>query len=1164
MSKVLRKTEASMESAPWKLGLQESRTSKTSSSGILAKIEAQMKGRPEPPKIPIRPFIEEPKTREFVPLITPQNKTRITSEEFLRAPGKFEVETSFGIYKTTPKGEHFEPGVTATQFKNLIDILSDMETKGVLMLKTYSDKVEIMEGEHSRKITDADTGTVVWEKKFRPKDRVIDNKTWGYRVSRSEEKFEAPSIAESKFSPDLIRYRYRKSFEVSDTKSDIYGFQFDLTKVKEIHIKKEKKALKRVAPKDKNVKWWDEETVEEETEIVGSESYSVIKYEVEIERNKAIASRYEKETKKSASFDAFERTIAIVLCAIQDVSERANLITLQEKREVIEKHNALFDRDIREIGVKRGTPLPSIPFKLWKDYWNKPTNIHVDDFLGKFVDEYAVTLKLDGVRRFLFISMTGTFSAGPPDDIWKIGTPFPAYAGTLLDTEMYVDEDQKTSFYVFDILFYKNRDVRGERLKERLKKVEETVGAISRSSTLFSADIRMKEFFTTGTFYDRVEKAFENVQTTTFRLDGLIFQPNNWYKNNHTRKWKPASQMTIDVRLQRSGDSDDFQMLVGGNRGEEIVFKGTSQNSFDGILTQPRGEYEGMNINGVIAEVKWDEETQRFEIYRIREDRDKPNALKTAQDVWSDINKPISEETVRGNTLQVMRRFHNIFKDEMLKKHFKKGDAIMDWGSGRGGDLKKWGDLGLSKVYVVEPNTDNLEELERRLEEMKERGYDASRIEVVKDDAGNPVGGQDTDVLVEAVKGTKLDGITSFFSLTYFGRDSDIFMGMCDSVDALLGVGGKFVGAVMDGDRVKENLEADKKEAGLAENEAAEIDNESFTITQISGYADSIQEGKNEIEITIKDPMSMVREQQEWLFYFDLLQRELESRGINLVETGFLDKGQMYDVLPLDSKRFSMMNRYFVFEKTDIEKKGKKVVKKVPSPTKPTRLVAKKTKGLAKLEVDGMTKFDNIYDVDLYQVGVVRDNASFVHAVTRAFASSYFNMDENERAAHVKKIKKMMGKKATKELYFKLNNGNLSKKYTAISLEEMGDPDEDQAKLLGFLEYSLDVIDPSAFIGHEKGLELMSALLGINILVLGPDSKLIVDLYGREPIIARELMSRYLKTVIVATDDNEHYSLIATIKSEDTIISVFSTEGELVQNILNEGIPLMEDDDFED
>lgn len=1165
-----------MDRAPWKLGLQESRISKPP-SGILAKIEAQMKGKPEPSKFPVRPYIEEPQKRGVLPLITPQNKSRIASDEFLRSQGKFEIETSFGIYKSTPRGEAFIPGVTATQFKDLVKILSDMETKGVVVLKTYSDKVEIMENEFARKITEADTGNVVWEKKYRDKERRIDDKTWGYRVSRSEEKFEDPSIDKSKFSPDLIRYRYRKSFEVSDTKSDIYGFQFDLTKVKEIHIKKERRNFKNVAPKEKSVKWWDEDTadVEEET-MVGFEEYSMIKYEVEIERNKAIASRYEKESKKSASIDAFEKTIAIVLYGMQCVSERSQLITLQEKREAIEKHNTLFERDIREISAKKGNPIPLSSFRLWKDYWNKPENIHIDDLLGKFLNEYSVTLKLDGVRRFLLVTPSGTFSAGPPDDIWKVGTHVPSYTGTLLDTEMYLDEEENPSFYVFDILFYKGRDVRGERLKERLKKVEDIVDVLNSANTLFSASIKMKEFFTEGTFYDRVGKAFESAETTNFRLDGLIFQPNNWYKNNHTRKWKPASQMTIDFRVQKIGDSDDFRMIVGGKRGEEMDFKGSSQYPFDGVLTQPRGEYEGMNINGIIVEMQWDEDAQKFEIHRIRDDRDKPNALKTAQDVWSDIKKPISEETIRGDTLQAMRRYHNIIKAEFLSSYFKKGDSIMDWGSGRGGDLKKWGDLGLSKVYVVEPNTENLKELERRLDEMKDRGYDSSRIHVVKDDSGKPVGGQDTDYLLNSLNGNLINGITSFFSLTYFGRDSEIFNGMIDSIDTLLDVGDKFVGAVMDGDRVKGNLEADKEKEGLSENEAAEIKNASFTIAQVSGYSDTIQEGKNEIEITIEDPMSMVKEQQEWLFYFDLLKRELESRNINLIDSGFLEKGQMYDVLPVDSKRFSAMNRYFVFERTDkknfkeilgeteeILKLVKKKNKKTITPMNPKkRLVAKKV-GLAKLGVDEIAGFDNIYDIDLYQVGVVKDKATFIHAVIRAFATKYYDMEEKERTNYVKKIKAMMGRKATKELYFKLNNTELSKKYTKVELEEMSDPNEKQAKLIGFLEYRLDVIDPSAFINHEKGLELMSALLGINILILGPDSKLINDLYGRELAIAKDIMSEYSKTVILVTEDNVHYSLVVT-KKNDNIISVFSTNGELVQNILNEALPLMDDGEFDD
>jgi hypothetical protein len=1106
----------------WKLGLTKGQTA-SKPSDTLAKIVAQMKGRPEPPKPPPAP--ERLSVPQLPPIIEPSVRDKIAGNEFLRSQGKFEVETSFGTY--APDGKKFFPGVSATQFGSLMKVLRGMHDKGVLTLDSYVDKVEIMEKERIRRITDEETGSVVWEKKDRYTRHAIENTSWGYRIYKSIETFEQ-DIPEN-FVPDTIRYRNRHSFVVSDTRSDIYGFQFDLTKVKEERIQKKETRSAKGHKEGEEVQ----------------EKFVVTKYEVEIERNKGVVSR----SPDSITIEALEAAIKFTLVALQSSTEQ-HLLTLQERQAAVKKHNDLFSRNIKELEAKGKKKIFLAPYRLWKDYWNKPTNIRIDDLLNKFVNNYAVTLKLDGVRKFVLLTSSSTYAAGPPDDLWKVGSPSIDYQNTLLDTEMY-ESDGEVTYYVFDILFYKGRDIRGDRFPQRLERVKEVVEYMSENEILFDAQVRSKEFFTTGTFYDRSAEAFEMADKSELRLDGLIFQPSTYYNNKYTRKWKPADQMTIDFKLRKVG-KDDFELLVGGHHSEEIVFKGTSRYPYSKLLHVEKGMYEGVNVDGVIAELKWT--AGEFELYRIREDRDKPNALKTAQDVWDDIHRPISAQTIMGNTVQVMRRDHNNTKRDMLKTYFKEGDVLMDWGSGRGGDLEKWQDVGLSKVYVVEPNETNLEELERRLEEMTTKGYDASRVVVVRDSEGGLVGGQSTQVLLDVVGEDKLDGITAFFSLTYFGKDPEIYNGMIESIDSLLSQGGKFVGIVMDGVKVRKALEESKKEQGFEEEEAASLMNPSFSIEQVSAYSDAVEEGKNEIEITLNDPTSMVKNQQEWLFYFDIFERELGQRGFELVTTGFLDESQNYDVLPKDSKIFSGMNRYFVFQKRG-EEKGKKKAKvsKTPKVDIPKYVEA---------GVDEMIPLHTIYG-GMYQIGTIRDQSSFIHATIRAFYTKYFGMTESERIEYIEKVRQMMSRTATQEIYDELDNGELAESYTSKVMGEMEKPSRVKAAQIGFSEYRLDVYDPDTFIGPQKGQELLSTLLGINILVLGPTSKPLAPLYGRDVVTAREVSAMYSKTVVLTTSNNIHYSLVAK-KTDDVVYTVFGVEEPFIQDVLNEAFPLMSEEELEE
>ena len=122
-----------------------------------------------------------------------------------------------------------------------------------------------------------------------------------------------------------------------------------------------------------------------------------------------------------------------------------------------------------------------------------------------------------------------------------------------------------------------------------------------------------------------------------------------------------------------------------------------------------------VHANGLIMECKWDNGS--FTPIKYRDDKEEPNFITTANDVWQDIKNPVTKETIRGRTLLTMRKYHNMIKKAMLESNFKKGDVINDWGSGRGGDIDKWMKLGLKKVYGIEPNVENIEELRRRARE---------------------------------------------------------------------------------------------------------------------------------------------------------------------------------------------------------------------------------------------------------------------------------------------------------------------------------------------------------------------------------------------------------------------------------------------------------------
>ena len=1017
-------------------------------------------------------------------IIDPRSKKPL--QILLDSPASYEIEASLGLFVANDRRDRFNfvPGVTVTQFQAILGVLKNI--KGT-HTQVQNDTVAIESNVNVRRIT-SDDNVIAWQKKIRSRD-TIENHEWGYRISSSSE--EILKSGPAKFTPDLFRHRKRQIFTITNENSELYGVRFDLTQIRE-----ERSSGAQG----------------------GAQARASIKYEVEVERLSA----------EKVSVETFGKAIGLMVKASQNALGQPNeLMTLGERFRAVGTHNSLFAFD---ESFKRGhTPGP---FQLFQGYWNKPENIKIDDMINpQFMKNINATVKLNGVRRFIFIGNDATYSYSPPGDVWKKGPGSNELQGTLLDAEEYSspakDEKEPTTFYVFDILFFRGKDVRQERFPQRLKMVSQAVAGCK----LFSSKIVVKKFYT-GSFYDVARKAFDEANTLISEgesLDGLIFQPDIWYKNPYTRKWKPEKDMTIDFRLAATGEEEDQYHLLTEDSAKMLIFPGSNHNPLpkeQAVLTIPGGVNDGVRVEGIVVEVRWDRENSTFEIVRNREDRGGyPNSLRTAASVWDDIMHPLTRHTIEGDTLETMRRFHNVVKTSFLQKYFSNADALMDWGSGRGGDLGKWEKAKIKKVYVVEPDAGNLEILEARLKSMKNK---PKEIIVARGPKGDLLGGQDTANLAKIVGNVRLDGITSFFSLTFFGRDPKYYQGMIDSLDTLLRhPGQKLVGIVMDGERVAKALDDADGEVAVT----------AFEMSKLTDFEkDSVEKGKNEISIRITDPDSMV-DQHEWLFYFGLFEKELAKRGFKILEQGYLDgsanvelgargkKGKnqlrardIFEVLPKGGQLFSSLNRYFVFERATV--KSVVPLKSSPEPTD-----------------------------EIHLIEIARDSSSFIHAVVRAFDRTYLDKSESDRRKFVKKVRQMLGRKLTRDVYDGLCSGCVAKSQlrgTVVELygsdPKLSEDDLDAANDIAFLEFKLGIVDDSENLDGQKIAGIAENLIGINIIVLGPDRKILHTSKSLKP---------HRKTIVVICTDEENlaYALVSR-KVNDEVFTVFSASDPFVKSLV--------------
>ena len=381
----------------------------------------------------------------------------------------------------------------------------------------------------------------------------------------------------------------------------------------------------------------------------------------------------------------------------------------------------------------------------------------------------------------------------------------------------------------------------------------------------------------------------------------------------------------------------------------------------------------------------------RWTPLRVRHDKMFGNALTTANNNWESIHNPISEEMIRGEEefpdllinddvyynkevgiakTQPMKDFHNLYvKRKLLSGVSKKGDMLIDYACGKGGDISKWISNDLSFIFGIDLFNDNIENRNdgvcvRYLESHKKYKAMPMGLFVNGDSslnikrgtaAANPKAGKimksvfglepKDETLGRAVLktyGKVKDGFqisSCQFALHYFFRDGASLKGFMTNLSECTKLGGYFVGATYDGKKIFNDLkqsnalilkEDDRRLWEVQKHYTAETfeDDSSSIGYRISVYQDSINQ-----------------EISEFLVNYEYLQQVMEDYGFVPIsdaesnEIGFPHGvgtfrelySQMQDEIRKNShkrkefkeapnmtenqKTISFYNRYFIYKK---------------------------------------------------------------------------------------------------------------------------------------------------------------------------------------------------------------------------------------------------------
>jgi len=985
----------------------------------------------------IQSYINSPQYKEVEKILETFKSTKLES-------GSIEVEVSFGNFEKNI----FHPGINSPhEFKCIEDYLISKSYK----VHTTEDVVYYIEGYDTRKIVDS-REQIYYERKIR--ESKIDFHDIGVRVSKSKEYIIDDIEFDKKWNEvnEKIKLKRKENLQNKFFQKDVIKLYENLT----VERKRSRKTFVNGPFK------YELTHVEEIKTTKDGLSKKNFKNEFEIELVKHISVDklfglvYE-FIKVIQQFPLFPN------CIDRESSEECKIISKNELKQAVSLHNKMFRRDMMENKVSYKNPL-----RLYEGYWNKPVNLKVNYLLHENINDYSITVKYDGVRKFLFITSSSLYMCGPPFDITKAGiAKEKTLAGTLLDCEL-IRNSNFIGLYIFDILFCKGEDVRNKTFGERYNLINEIAEDLEKND-LF-VNVVIKKFYIGGSFYENVNKAIKNMvrldKKGKIPTDGIILQSPGKYFSNMTWKWKEFDKLTIDFlftpfskeELEENKDNINKKYAYWISAGRREVFQGTKSHPYSGVVQLDSDELDQQKLSNKIVECRWDLDELSFVPIRIRIDRTQPNNTYTAKNIWEDIVNPFAINTLTGDDLVVMRKFHNQIKKDMLQKNFGHGSIILDIGSGRGGDLKKWDELSFRRVFAVEPNPENIQELEKRM-----------KIQNIQNVTPLNIGVEQTANIKKSIHGKdKINGMVSFFSMTYFGKDKEMYDSFLNTIN-LIPPGGKFIGIVMDGERVKNEFNRVRKAKKIPEKEGSIIKNKAFEIKQLSVLKDNTRT-KNKISITINDRTSMVKDQEEYLFNFKLFIEDMKKNDFTLLESNHLDNGPKYNLLSEFSKLFSGFNISFVFVKN-----GGVAKKDYINDFDLTENV----------RVGEVIPFLNPYEDDLYFSHGLTAGSSFVHCILKATSKSYNDSLDAQKIKNVMDFRKELGEKyLNRDFFLKMHNGEFSRRlYTPYMFEGMSKDNAIDKALYEFKEKIIQRNDNKP-LGEISLLELAVQKLKMNIFVL--------------------------------------------------------------------------------
>lgn len=290
-------------------------------------------------------------------------------------------------------------------------------------------------------------------------------------------------------------------------------------------------------------------------------------------------------------------------------------------------------------------------------------------------EDFLVCEKSDGLRCLMYLSAFYNDDSSSEERIYLItrkgevswvqnlhvpaerGNPRPFQIGTLIDGELVNSNDNKTRFFMFDLLAHEGKVLTDRSLDKRLGYLDQMVYApfahFCRAEPQAAANFDFKIYMKTMSQAYRLDSVLS--QKREHLSDGLIFTsvpaPYIFGTDKYILKWKPANENSVDfaIRLDflHSDDPNTPTDYYSKPTVTLLVWAGSTDYDYAELYLED-SEWETWKameepLNYRIVEAVKDEKGQ-WRFLRFRDDKDHGNHVNVVEKVVESIEDSLTLE----------------------------------------------------------------------------------------------------------------------------------------------------------------------------------------------------------------------------------------------------------------------------------------------------------------------------------------------------------------------------------------------------------------------------------------------------------------------------------------------------------------------------------------